>query len=360
MNSDESWRQAIILNTSTVLQGIKTLNESQAKIALVVNESGKLEGTVSDGDVRRGLMRGIGLAASIEEIFNPDPKVVPPHLTREVVVQLMKTNRIFQIPIVDEDSQLLGLHLWDEVSTTVQRPNTMIIMAGGRGTRLNPQTNTCPKPLLPVGGKPILEHIIERASSQGFSKFVIAINYLGDMIENYFGDGKSFNVQIEYLREEKPLGTAGSLSLLNPLPKIPFVVTNGDVISDINYGNIIDFHIEHNAMATMAVRLQEWQNPYGVVQIREFQIHEYIEKPLVRNYINAGVYVLSPSSIQSLVEGEPCDMPDIFQKLLSESRLAVAYPIHEGWIDVGQPKDYFLANQQYERPSAEGVFDQND
>lgn len=360
MNSDESWRQAIILNACNVLQGIKTLNESQVKIALVVNESGKLEGTVSDGDVRRGLMRGIELAAPIQEIFNPDPIVVPPHLTREVVVQLMKTNRIFQIPIVDEDSQLLGLHLWDEVSTTVERPNAMIIMAGGKGTRLHPQTNTCPKPLLPVGGKPILEHIIERATSQGFSKFVIAINYLGDMIESYFGDGKSFNVQIEYLREEKPLGTAGSLSLLDPLPKIPFVVTNGDVISDINYGDIIDFHVEHNAIATMAVRLQEWQNPYGVVQMRDFQIYEYIEKPLVRSYINAGVYVLNPSPIQSLVEGEPCDMPDIFQKLLSESRLVVAYPIHEGWIDVGQPKDYFLANQQYEKPNPEGLFDQDD
>jgi dTDP-glucose pyrophosphorylase len=360
MNPDEYWRQAIILNTSNVLQGIKALNEAQVKIALVVSESGKLRGTVSDGDVRRGLMRGIELTAPIEEVLNPDPIVVPPHLTREVVVQLMKTNRIYQIPIVDEDSQLLGLHLLDEVSTIVERPHTMIIMAGGKGTRLHPQTNTCPKPLLPVGGKPILEHIIERATSQGFSKFVIAVNYLGHMIENYFGDGKRFNVQIEYLREEKPLGTAGSLSLLDPLPKIPFVVTNGDVISDINYGDIIDFHIEHNAMATMAVRLQEWQNPYGVVQMRNFQIQDYTEKPLVRSYINAGVYVLNPSSVQFLVKGEPCDMPDIFQKLLSESRLVVAYPIHEGWIDVGQPKDYFMANQQYEKPNAEEVIVHND
>jgi NDP-sugar pyrophosphorylase family protein len=166
----------------------------------------------------------------------------------------------------------------------------MVIMAGGKGTRLHPLTDNCPKPMLRITGKPILEHIIERAKIEGFSHFVLAINYLGNMIEEYFGNGHALGVNIDYLREEKPLGTAGALSLLNPRPDIAFVVTNGDVLTDIRYGEVLDFHLQHHAKATMAVRIHEWQNPFGVVKTQGIEIIGYEEKPLSRSHINAGVY----------------------------------------------------------------------
>ncbi len=346
-NSEQLWALTILPVGSSIRQAVQVLNETSLKIVLIVDASKSLVGTISDGDIRRGLLRGLDLSDSVESILQREPIVVPPNMTREIVVQLMSTNRIYQIPIVDAQSHLLGLHLWDEVISSPSRPNVMIIMAGGKGTRLHPLTSNCPKPLLDVGGKPILKHIIDRAKLQGFSHFIIAINYLGEMIEDYFGTGENFGVKIEYIREVLPLGTAGALSLLTPLPNLPFVVTNGDVITDIDYGELIDFHVEQSAVATMAVRLQEWQNPFGVVKIRDFDIYEYNEKPLVRSYINAGVYVLCDSSIQSLTEGVACDMPEIFQRLINNSERVVAYPVHEGWLDVGRPKDFSEASKKF-------------
>ena len=219
----------------------------------------------------------------------------------------------------------------------------MVIMAGGKGPRLHPQTKNCPKPLLPVAGKPILEHIIESAKVEGFSHFILAIHHLGHMIEEYFGDGETFGVRIEYLREESPLGTAGALALLNPLPKIPFIVTNGDVLTDIHYGELLDFHIQHSAKATMAVRVHEWQNPFGVVETQGIEITGYEEKPISRSYINAGVYVIEPSVISSITKSAPIDMPTLFKSIQEQKMRAVAYPIHERWLDVGRPEDLLNA-----------------
>jgi NDP-sugar pyrophosphorylase family protein len=220
----------------------------------------------------------------------------------------------------------------------------MVIMAGGKGTRLHPQTENCPKPLLPIAGKPILEHIIDRAKVQGFSHFILAIHYLGHMIEEYFGNGDAFGVKIGYLREESPLGTAGALSLLDPLPNVPFVVTNGDVLTDIHYGELLDFHVQHNARATMAVRVHEWQNPFGVVETRGVDIIGYEEKPLFHTHINAGVYVLEPSAISFISKSVPCDMPTLFDRIKEKDMRTIAYPIHERWLDVGRPDDLMTAN----------------
>jgi NDP-sugar pyrophosphorylase family protein len=284
--------------------------------------------------------------SSIATIIHRNALVAPPEMGRELVMQLMVANKIQQIPVVDEQHHIVGLHLWDEITTPPIRSNLMVIMAGGMGTRLLPHTENCPKPLLPVAGKPMLEHIIERAKLEGFNHFVIAIHYLGHMIEEYFGNGERLDVQINYLREKSPLGTAGALGLLNPLPDAPFVVTNGDVITDIRYGELLDFHTRHNAAATMAVRVHEWQHPFGVVQTQGVEIVGFEEKPIARSHINAGVYVLDLAALSVLTAGAHCDMPTLFERLQIKKERTVAYPMHEPWLDVGRPLDLQLANSQ--------------
>lgn len=319
------------------------MDQVAIKIVLVVNDAGELQGTISDGDIRRGLLRGLDLNSPVSSIVHRDALLVPRGMARETVVQLMVANKIHQIPVVDEHRHVVGLHLWDEITVPPIRPNLMVIMAGGVGTRLRPHTENCPKPLLPVAGKPMLEHIIDRARMEGFTHFVLAIHYLGSMIEEYFGNGERWQVEIEYLREEFPLGTAGALGLLHPRPTEPFVVTNGDVLTDIRYGELLDFHTRHGAAATMAVRLHEWQHPFGVVQTRGVEIVGFEEKPVARTHINAGVYVLEPEALNNLAVDAPCDMPALFERLQAQSMRTVAYPMHEPWLDVGRPEDLAIA-----------------
>jgi dTDP-glucose pyrophosphorylase len=330
---------------STIEQVVHVLNETSVRIVLVTDALGVLIGTISDGDIRRGLLRGLNLTSPIESIIHPDSLVVPPGLSRDTVIQLMTANKIQQIPIVDDEMRVVGLHLWDEISSLQARSNMMVIMAGGKGTRLYPQTEKCPKPMLPIAGKPILEHIINRAKAEGFSHFVLAIYHLGHMIEEYFGDGSRFGVKIEYLREESPLGTAGALSLLNPLPNSSIVVTNGDVVSDIHYGELLDFHRRYSAMATMAVRVHEWQNPFGVVRTQGIEIIGYEEKPISRSHINAGVYVIEPWAIGLLAKSMSCDMPTLLQLIQKSDKRIIAYPIHENWLDIGRPDELLKARE---------------
>ncbi len=347
MNRPEQiWRKAILPANTTIGQAIRNLDQVAIKIVLVANETGVLEGTISDGDIRRGLLKGLDLNSPLTSIIHRDALVVPPEMARELVMQLMAANKIQQIPVVDEQHHIVGLHLWDEITMSPARPNLMVIMAGGKGTRLYPHTKDCPKPLLDIAGKPMLEHIIERAKLEGFNHFVLAIHYLGHMIEEYFGNGERLGVRIDYLREESPLGTAGALGLLNPLPEAPFVVTNGDVITDIRYGELLDFHIRHAATATMAVRVHEWQHPFGVVQTQGVEIVGFEEKPIARSHINAGVYVLDPAALSVLNADAHCDMPTLFERLQIKKERTVAYPMHEPWLDVGRPLDLQLANSQ--------------
>ena len=346
MNSeDQVWRRALLPDTATIQEAIRNLDQVAIKIVLVVDASGKLAGTISDGDIRRSLLRGLQMDSPITTVIHRNPFVVPPEMTRETIMQLMVANKIQQIPVVDELRQVVGLHLWDQITTPQARPNIMVIMAGGKGTRLRPHTEHCPKPMLPVGDKPMLEHIIERAMANGFSHFMLAIHYLGHMVEDYFGDGSKMNARIEYIREQAPLGTAGALGLLARRPEAPFLVTNGDVLTDINYGELLDFHIRHQAAATMAVRIHEWQHPFGVVQTQGVDIVGFEEKPVSRTHINAGIYVLAPESLNALAPNECCDMPTLFERLQADGRRTVVYPMHEPWLDVGRPSDYETAQR---------------
>jgi len=339
------WRESIVSTKTPIKIAIEQLNKVGIKIALVLDENECLLGTVSDGDFRRGMLRGLTLADSVEEIMNKNPRTVGENANRLEILELMDKTKILQIPIINEQNQVIGLHLWDEISAQAKYSNVMVIMAGGKGSRLQPQTEKTPKPMLLVSGTPILEHIIKRAQSQGFNHFVIAINYLGDVIEEYFKDGKKIGATIQYLHEQSPLGTAGALSLLPNKPDSAFIVTNGDVITDINYSDFLEFHKAQNAAATVAVHTHEFQIPYGVVQINGLEIKSYEEKPIISNLINAGVYALEPDVLDFIEEPKFRNMPEILEISKNLNKKVIVYPLHESWIDIGRPIDLEIANE---------------
>lgn len=338
-NLPDQWKKTLVPANSTVVEVIRNLEQSGLQIALVVSEDGSLLGTLTDGDIRRGLLRNLDLNSPVESLIYRSPLVAPRDLARETVLQIMQANKKNQMPIVDENRRVVGLHVWDELMVPAKRPNLMVLMVGGKGERLHPLTQNCPKPLLQVHGKAILEHIIERAKAEGFGRFVLAIHYLGHMIEEHFGDGSRLDVQIEYLREDSPLGTAGAIGLLGGRPNSAFVVSNGDVLTDIRYGELIDFHYRHAATATMAVQRYEWQHPFGVVETDGMEIVGFEEKPVLRSYVNAGVYVLEPEALDALSRGERCDMPTLFSRIKARGLRTIVYPMHEPWLDVGRVED---------------------
>jgi dTDP-glucose pyrophosphorylase len=339
------WKDAVISTSSTIKSAIEQLNQAGMKIALVLDPDQKLIGTVSDGDFRRGMLNGLTLSDSIEKIMNSNPRTIDQKASRIQILDLMENTKIMQIPVVNEKNQVVGLHLWDEMSVKAKYSNVMIIMAGGKGSRLHPQTEKIPKPMLLVSDKPILEHIIKRAQTQGFNHFIIAINYLGEIIENYFGDGTKFDAKIEYLREQLPLGTAGALSLLTNKPDNAFLVTNGDVITDINYSDFLEFHKIQNAAATIAVHTHEFQIPYGVLKISGLEVESYEEKPIISNLINAGVYALEPDVLDLIKEPKLRNMPEILDISKKLNKKVIVYPMYESWIDIGRPIDLEIANQ---------------
>lgn len=339
-----NWQDALLPLGSTLQQAIHCLENSSLQIVLVTTDGDKLAGTLSDGDIRRAFLNGLGLDCKIDEAIHRNPLAVPPSMGRELVMQLMKINKIKQLPIVNQENVIVGLHVWDSVSELGSLPNILLIMAGGKGTRLRPHTENCPKPMLEVSGKPMLEHIVTRARDEGFRNFVISVHYLGHMIEEYFGDGSLHGVKIDYLREKSSLGTAGCLSLFNPRPELPFIVTNGDVLTDINYREILNFHVRHNAAATMTVRHYEWKNPFGVVKTNGIELVGFEEKPVYKSHINAGIYALSPSYLELLAEEKYCDMPTLFARIQEKQGRTIVYPMHEPWLDIGRPEDLHRAN----------------
>ena len=343
------WKDSIVKINTPIKIAIERLNKVGIKIALVLDENFRLLGTISDGDFRRGMLSGLSLEDTVEKIMNKNPRTVIEGTSRLEILKLMNETKILQIPIVDRNDIVIGLHLWDDISVQAKFSNIMVIMAGGKGSRLHPQTENRPKPMLLVAGIPILEHIIKRARSQGFNHFIIAINYLGQIIEDYFKDGHKFGVKIEYLHEDVPLGTAGALSLLSHKPERAFIVTNGDVITDINYSDFLEYHTVQNAAATVAVHTHEFQIPYGVVQINGLEVESYEEKPIVSSLINAGVYALDPDILDLIPEPKFRDMPELLDISRDLKKKVIVYPLHESWIDIGRPIDLEIANKNNSR-----------
>lgn len=330
---------------NSILEVINNIENSQYQICFIVDDEGRLIGSITDGDIRRGLIQGYSINSKASEIMNSNPvSILKSHSERKAQT-IMSSNNMKQLPVIDENNLLVGLHLMDKILNLAPKDNFILIMAGGFGKRMLPLTEHLPKPMLKVGEKPILEHIILNAKAQGFTKFMISLHYLGDLIIDYFGDGSSLEVSIEYIHEEDPLGTAGALSLLDPVPELPFIVTNGDIIADINYANLLHFHESNESEATMAIKKYELQNPYGVVKTNGLQIISFDEKPIHTSYVNAGIYALNPSSLKYLKQNTPCDMPNFFETIRNNKHFISAYPIHETWADVGRPIDLSEINE---------------
>lgn len=343
MDKNNNWKSTLMSRTGLIKNAIEILSETSMRIVLVTDSDLRLFGTVTDGDIRRALLRGLSLESPISEVVNRKPVVVPENISREAVLKIMSANKILQIPVVDDELKLKGLHSWEDLSIPANRDNVVVIMAGGKGTRLLPKTEKTPKPMLLINGKPVLEHIINHTKAEGFTKFVLAIHHLGDVVESYFGNGDSLGVEISYIREESPLGTAGALSLIDPIPSDPIIVTNGDVLTGIRYGEMLDFHIQNDAEATMAVQIHEVHIPYGVIRASGLYVTSYEEKPTQKFLINAGVYVIDPNCLPHLPEKTAVDMPSFLESLTAKGFSTLAYMIHERWLDIGNHEEFAKA-----------------
>ena len=340
-------RDEVIVNINAdIVEAIRILDSSALQIVLVVNEDGKLVGTVTDGDVRRALLRGISLEEPVEKIMNKQPITVDISAEREQVLFLLRHHSLKHVPVLD-CGKVAGLHLLADFLAGPHNDNWVVLMAGGLGSRLGDITKNCPKPLLDVGGKPLLETIIENFRENGFSNFFLSVNYKAEMISSYFGDGSQWDICIQYLQENKKMGTAGALSLLPERPDKPFIVMNGDLLTKVNFQQLLDFHREHKAKATMCVREYRQQVPYGVVSVEEDQLVDIVEKPVEKYFVNGGIYVLEPEVLNFVPKDEYIDMPVVFEKLLQKGMKIAVFPIREYWLDIGQRGDLERAIGEY-------------
>ncbi|SEK59262.1 nucleotidyltransferase family protein [Ectothiorhodospira marina] len=333
--------------TCTVREAISVIDRGAAQIALVVDHDAHLLGTVTDGDIRRALLRGEGLETPIEEVMHRGFRSLPVTATEEDALNLMRHEVIHQIPVIDDTGRVVRLFLLEELIKPKKRPNPVVIMAGGKGERLKHLTSDCPKPMLPVGGKPILEIILEQCIKAGFREFYFSVNYLKEQIQDHFGNGESWQVNIQYIEEDKPLGTAGALSLLPAMPEHPLLVLNGDVLTRVDYGRLLHFHSEHEAAATLCVREHTTQIPYGVVRMDDVMVHAMEEKPVLSHYVNAGIYLLDPSLLKLVPSDQFFDMPQLLEKAMAQQYRVSAFPIHEYWLDIGLPETLDRAHQEW-------------
>ena len=341
----KQWQKTLVNQNHTLLDTMKIIDDSSLQFAVVIDEEQHLLGTVTDGDIRRGILRGEGLDVKITSIMNPNPITARSGQRYHKYKQLMKSKLLKQLPIVDEDNRIINILFVDNIETTLNK-NTVVLMLGGLGTRLRPLTNDTPKPMLRVGNKPILETIIEGFKQYGYTNFIFSVNYKKEVIQDYFQNGEAFDVTIEYIEEDKKMGTAGALSLLKSRPKKPFFVMNGDLLTQINFDQLMQFHIEQNSVATMCVREYEYQIPYGVIETVGTDLVTIKEKPIHRSFVNAGIYVLSPDVFSYIPNDEFFDMPTLFQRLVEEGMKTSVFPIHEYWLDIGQIGDYERANNE--------------
>ena len=341
------WKECKVLAEKTILEILQVIDRSALQIALVVDENDKLLGTVTDGDIRRALLTGISLEKPVAEIMNCNPSTVHEKQERYAILMKMQEKNLNQLPVVDDKGRVVDLVSLKELTYKARRENPVILMVGGLGTRLRPLTNNCPKPLLKVGNKPILETIIENFIEDGFYKFYFAVNYKSDMIEEYFGDGNRFGVEIKYIHEKKRMGTAGALSLLPEKLKVPAIVMNGDLLTKVNFSQFLDYHEEQKALATMAVREYNYQIPYGVIHFEDSKIIDIEEKPSQSFFVNAGIYILSPEAVDRVNKEEFFDMPDLFNEIIKENKVTAAFPIREYWLDIGKMDDFEKAQGDY-------------
>jgi dTDP-glucose pyrophosphorylase len=328
---------------------ISVIDKAAMQFALVVDNNNKLLGIVTDGDIRRALLRHQDMNSPIDTVMNKSPSVAKKGLSRSRLLHLMNSKGLLAIPII-EDDVLIDVQTLQKIVNRSHYDNPVFIMAGGFGTRLKPLTDNCPKPLLKLGGKPILETIIENFIASGFHRFYISTHYLPEQIEAYFGNGSDWGVEISYVHEENPLGTAGALGLLpKDISNLPIIMMNGDLLTKVDFELLLNFHTEQQGIATMCVTEYEYQVPYGVVTLQDHQLESMIEKPLQKYFVNAGIYVVTPELIKQVKENQIIDMPALLENEIAKGEKVSVFPVHEYWLDIGKFNDFSQAQIDIEK-----------
>lgn len=343
----KDWRKTLISPSTAILEAIRIIDVGALQIALVVDENRRLLGVLTDGDVRRAILNGMSMDNPVHLIMYRDITTVNNIASRDEILALMKKYDLKHIPIVDENGTVVDLKVIIDLIDEPKKDNWVVVMAGGVGARLRPLTDDRPKPLLEVGGKPIIQTVIENFAGFGFRSFFVSVNYKSEMIENFCGDGCKWGVEINYLREKKKMGTAGALSLLPAKPEKPLIIINADVLTNVNIHQLLDFHDEHKAAATMCVQDYHFEVPYGVIRINQHRIKGLDEKPIQRFFVNAGIYVLDPTVLDIIPTQESYDMTELFKQLIDRNFETVAFPIREYWMDIGRMEDYKKATGDY-------------
>jgi dTDP-glucose pyrophosphorylase len=345
----KDWRATLTPASATLGEAIGRLDKGAMQIILVVEEGNRLIGVVTDGDVRRGLLKGVGLQDSVAPLVNKSPATAAPTSSRAQRLALMRQLSIKHLPIVTPERIVVGLDTLEDVLRSTTRDNPVVLMAGGAGHRLRPLTEQTPKPMLHVGGRPLIETMVRNLVAQGFWRIFLSVNYKAELIETHFRDGSEFGAKVEYLREDKGLGTAGALGLLPEGVKEPVLVMNGDILTTVDFGSIVDFHREHAVAATLAVRDYQYQVPYGVVTIDDLYLKGIVEKPMQSWFVSAGIYVLEPSALTNMTRGEAIDMPTLLDRLRESGNRIAVFPIREYWLDIGRIEDFERALAEFPR-----------
>jgi dTDP-glucose pyrophosphorylase len=337
-----------ISETTPLIETLRRIDQGNLQLA-VVERDGKIVGTVTDGDVRRALLNGTGLDARVDLVMNRNPISAPIGISNMAALTLMRRHSIHQLPIVDADGRVVDVKLIDDLAASPQSDHWVVLMAGGLGSRLKPLTDDVPKPLIRIGDKPILETVLGGFVKAGFGKFYISVNYKADMIRDYFGDGSAWGVDISYLEEPELLGTAGALSLLPERPKQPFFVMNGDLLTTVNFEQMLKYHREHQAFSTVCVREHSVTVPFGVVEFDDHWLKGIREKPTHKYFVNAGVYLLNPGVLDYVAANEVVDMPTLIERTIAQGKPSVVFPLREYWIDVGRLDDLQRASDEFQR-----------
>lgn len=351
----ERWRNALAFPDCSIREVVQIIDRESMRAAFIVDQDDKLLGVVTDGDVRRALLKNVDLDTPVKEIMHTRPLTCAPSQSRQTIKSIIEQNKLLHMPIVS-DGKIVDVVTLEDFATMERVENPVFIMAGGFGTRLRPLTDDCPKPMLHIGGKPILESIISRFIQHGFYKFYISTHYKSEMITSYFGDGSSRGVQIEYVDEVSPLGTAGALGLLPAnIPKLPMILINGDILTQINFRKLLDYHVENRGVATMCVRQYQYQVPYGVIETDGKLITSITEKPSYSFFVNSGIYVLEPELVESVSPNQVIDMPELLKSKIDSGKDVAMYPLHEYWLDIGKMQDFERAQVEYHQ-----IFDDED
>lgn len=339
-----SWEKVLLDEGADISAVAELLTATSMRIVLIVDEKRRLLGSVTDGDIRRAILSGAQLTDSVARAMNRAPVTIEEQDVGKKALKIMQERDLLQLPVVNAEGAVIGLETMQSQVLKRSRENPILLMAGGFGRRLHPLTQKVPKPLLPVGNKPILETILEQLVEEGFVQFFLSVHYRSDQIEAHFGTGAKWGAQITYLREEKPLGTAGAIGLLDRA-KIdkPLIVMNGDLLTRLNFGQLADYHDDHTGSATICVREYGLQIPFGVVHGENNQLTEIIEKPVHTVFVNAGIYILNPELLSLCSMGKPLDMPHLLKRAVADGEEIRMFPIHEYWLDIGRMEEYELA-----------------